>query len=433
MTAMLEIGDRAASAAATWQYNRLIPAPMSAGWTGNGEPDAGVHRIHAYPARFPSFIVREAIEQARAQGVAVNRVADIFCGSGTCSFEASIQNLDFWGCDLNPVATLIARVKSSRLDPDAFVEGAARIAARVGSASATANLSAMANARLRPWFEAGQFEDLARLQNAITAEMGTESDEAAAFACAFSAILKTTSQWRARSVKPANDPTKRAASVMTAFDRQCRLMAAAWARMPNIPVRRPEVVYADVLQVDAPETGVDLIVTSPPYATSCEYADIHQLSSLWLGFADDHRALRHGMIGTSSRRTNLSRAMEGLNSVGMQVVFSLFGSNRPAAEALATYFLDMQAVARRCHAFLRPGGMSVFVVGNTVMSGVRIDNANHLVESLLDAGFVDLRVAKRELSNKPNTPYREADGRLSSYPAVAQAYAEEYVVMARRR
>ena len=27
---------------------------------------------------------------------------------------------------------------------------------------------------------------------------------------------------------------------------------------------------------------VDLIVTSPPYVTSYEYADLHQLSSLWL-------------------------------------------------------------------------------------------------------------------------------------------------------
>lgn len=429
---MLEIGDCVTSTT-TWRYNRLIPAPVSAGWTGNGEQDAGVHRIHAYPARFPSFIVREAIEHARAQGIAVNRVADIFCGSGTSSHEASAQNLEFWGCDINPVATLIARVKTNRLDPAGFLESTARITAGVERATATANLSACASARLQPWFAAGQFDDLARLQNAIMAEVGAEGDEAAAFACAFSAILKATSQWRARSVKPANDPAKYAASVMAAFDRQCRLMAAAWAGMPETAALRPQIVHGDVLRIDLPTTGVDLIVTSPPYATSCEYADIHQLSALWLGFADDHRDLRQGMIGTSGRRANLSRAMEGLNAVGMQIVFSLFGSNRPAAEALATYFLDMQAVARRCHALLRPGGMSVFVIGNTTMGGVRIDNANHLVESLLDAGFVDLKVAKRELSNKPNTPYRGRDGRLSSHPAVAQAYAEEYIVMAHRR
>ena len=103
-----------------------------------------------------------------------------------------------------------------------------------------------------------------------------------------------------------------------------------------------------------------------------------------------------------------------------------------AAEATATYFIDMQRVARRCHEFLRPGGISVFVVGNTQLSGVRIDNANHLVESLLDSGFIDVRVVKRQLSNKPNTPYRLPNGRLSSTRTEMQIYAEEYIVMAQR-
>ena len=210
-------------------------------------------------------------------------------------------------------------------------------------------------------------------------------------------------------------------------------MAAAWGDMAGAPCKAAQIVHGNVLEIEKPVIPIDLIVTSPPYATSYEYADLHQLSSLWLGFADDHRELRDGVIGTSSRRANLARAMEGLNAVGMQIVFSLFSSNRPAAEAVATYFLDMQKVAHRCHDFLRPGGMSVFVIGNTTMSGVRIDNANHLVESLLDAGFVDLQVVKRQLMNKPNTPYRTANGRLSSVPVGHQVYAEEYIVMAHRK
>jgi hypothetical protein len=314
-----------------------------------------------------------------------------------------------------------------------FEEQAARIAARASLGSTASSLSAQAATRLLHWFAPHQFEGLARLQNAIAAEVGTDGDDARAFACAFSAILKPASQWRLRSVKPSNDPSKRAAPVIDAFQRQCRLMASAWSDMTTAPRGHATIVQGNVLHVDAPTEPVDLIVTSPPYATSYEYADLHQLSTLWLGFADDHRALRHGVIGTSSRRADLTRALVGLNAVGMQIVFSLFGSNRPAAEAVATYFLDMQSVACRCHDFLRPGGMAVFVIGNTEMSGVRIDNANHLVESLLDAGFIDLRVVKRHLANKPNTPYRAANGRLSSVPIGPQVYAEEYIVMAHRR
>lgn len=430
---MLVIADTSTPSATGWQYNRLISTPYSSGWTGADEREARIHRIHAYPARFPAFIVREALDFARERGVIVNRVADIFCGSGTVAYEAGARNLEFWGCDINPVATLLTRVKSTWCDPVRFEEQAARIAARAVAASAASSLSAQATARLLRWYAPHQFDDLVRLQNAIAAEVGGEGNDALAFACAFSAILKSASQWRVRSVKPANDPTKHAVPVIDAFRRQCRLMAAAWSDMAA-PLRgNATVIQGNVLHVDRPADPVDLVVTSPPYATSYEYADLHQLSALWLGFADDHRALRDGFIGTSSRRANLARAMEGLNAVGMQIVFSLFGSNRPAAEAVATYFLDMQKVALRCYDFLRPGGMSVFVIGNTTMSGVRIDNANHLVESLLDAGFVDLHVVKRQLANKPNTPYRAANGRLSSVPVGPQVYAEEYIVMAHRR
>lgn len=430
---MLMVPGPSTPGASGWQYNRLLSAPFCSGWTGADEREARIHRIHAYPARFPAFIVREALELARERGVTVNRVADIFCGSGTVAYEVGARNLEFWGCDINPIATLLTRVKSTWCDPQRFEEQAARIVSRASVGSVTASLSAQATTRLLHWYAPHQFDDLVRLQNAIAAEVGADGDDALAFTCAFSAILKSASQWRLRSVKPSNDPNKRAVPVIDAFQRQCRLMAAAWSDMATAPRRNAAIINGNVLHIDPPAEPVDLIVTSPPYATSYEYADLHQLSTLWLGFAEDHRKLRQGVIGTSSRRANLARAMEGLNSVGMQIVFSLFGSNRPAAEAVATYFLDMQRVAHRCHDFLRPGGMAVFVIGNTVMSGVRIDNANHLVESLFDAGFVDLQVVKRQLVNKANTPYRAANGRLSSVPIRSQVYSEEYIVMAHRR
>lgn len=417
---------------APWKYNRLRRAPYSNDWTDSIEVESRMHRIHSYPARFPAFIVHRALEHARRQGVEVNRIADIFCGSGTVLFEASRRNIGFWGCDFNPVATLIAKVKSYRLDADTFGVTTARIVDRFASASRVPHISGKASDRLRPWFEDVQFDDLVRLRNAVLDEVGDHGEFAAAFDCAFSAILKPVSRWRSRSRKPSLDPLRSAPPVIGTFVRQCRMMQEAWAEVGSSPAAPAEIVRGSVIDVPRPAEPIDLIVTSPPYATSYEYADLHQLSALWLGFADDHRDLRPGFIGTSSRRSSIGTALRNLNSVGEQVVFSLFDRDRPAAEATATYFLDMQKVAQRCHEFLRPGGISVFVVGNTQLSGVRIDNANHLVESLIDSGFVDVSVVKRQMSNKPNTPYRLPNGRLSSNRTEMQIYAEEYIIMAQR-
>lgn len=358
-------------------------------------------------------------------------MADVFCGSGTVGYEAARRNVEFWGCDINPVATLIARAKGLRLDAPSFLQRAEQILTAMAATTAAMSLSEGVVEKLRPWFDDATFADLSRLRNAIV-QGAANDEEGIAFECAFSAILKTVSRWRSRSTKPSIDRDKPTASVAETFRRQCRTMASGFEEARIVPRPRSEILMGSVTELSASPEPVDLIVTSPPYAMSYEYSDLHQLSALWLGFVEDHRRLRVGAIGTTSRRANLNSAIKQLNSVGEQIVFGLYDRDRSAAESAATYFLDMQKVVGRCHDFLRSGGISVFVIGNTQLSGVRIDNANHLVESLLDTGFRDVRVAKRRLSNKPNTPNRLPNGRLSSARTDMQIYGEEYIVMATR-
>jgi len=82
-------------------------------WNIGDEKEALMHRIHAYPAKFPAFITTKAIEYAQQNRVKVNTIADVFCGCGTTAFEAKRNNIDFWGSDISPVATLIVYVISA--------------------------------------------------------------------------------------------------------------------------------------------------------------------------------------------------------------------------------------------------------------------------------------------------------------------------------
>jgi hypothetical protein len=111
-------------------------------------------------------------------------------------------------------------------------------------------------------------------------------------------------------------------------------------------------------------------------------------------------------------------------------VFSLYNEDPHAARAVANYYLDMQAVAKRCREFLSPTGAAIFVIGNTEYHGVEIDNASHLAESLFQAGFRRVRVTRRQISNKTATPYRTASGRFSREATDTQIYAHEFVVIA---
>lgn len=93
--------------------------------------------------------------------------------------------------------------------------------------------------------------------------------------------------------------------------------------------------------------SVDMIITSPPYVTSYEYADLHQLSSLWLGYVDDYRDLRNGTIGSLHHDYNFNKELKRLNSTGLKIVTLLLDQHKSKARSVAKYFLDMQAVAQR--------------------------------------------------------------------------------------
>lgn len=85
-------------------------------WDFGDEKEDPIHRIHAYPAKFPAFITTKALRYAKDNGVEVDLVADVFCGCGTTAVEAMRNGKSFWGCDINPIATLIAHVKTRHYD-----------------------------------------------------------------------------------------------------------------------------------------------------------------------------------------------------------------------------------------------------------------------------------------------------------------------------
>jgi len=83
----------------------------------------GIHAIHPYPAKFIPEIPRHLIELFHPSDSSV--VLDPFCGSGTTLVEAMNMGLDTWGIDINPLACLIARVKTTPV-PVSLVAGTAR-------------------------------------------------------------------------------------------------------------------------------------------------------------------------------------------------------------------------------------------------------------------------------------------------------------------
>lgn len=95
------------------------------------------HGIHSYPAMMVSPISRAIIAMAESHGDPQS-VLDPFCGSGTVLVEAMSAGIPrIAGNDMNPLALLIARVKTTPIDPVALSQAADGLLASYAAALAS--------------------------------------------------------------------------------------------------------------------------------------------------------------------------------------------------------------------------------------------------------------------------------------------------------
>jgi site-specific DNA-methyltransferase (cytosine-N4-specific) len=169
------------------------------------------------------------------------------------------------------------------------------------------------------------------------------------------------------------------------------------AKTPVLAVREGNSVHVDKLFEDF-RGRVDVVVTSPPYATALPYLDTDRLSLIVLGLLSrkGHKGREAGMIGTREvtepERLSHWQAYEVRKRELPGAVVKLIGHiashyhaesdaigfrrrNLPAL--LGKYFLDMLDAMRSARALMRRGGSGFYVVGNnsTEIHGERVEIA----------------------------------------------------------
>lgn len=394
-------------------------------WNQGEQKEFSIHKVHVYPAKFPSLIAQKAIDYCKKNRIKINTVSDIFCGCGTVAVEAKRLGYNFYGCDLNPVAVMIASVKSSTYDI-LTVENYYKIIEQNFNSIEITNKYETANDRLKYWYIESQYNKLYFLKETILNCISQENYRQL-FLCIFSSILKSTSKWLTKSIKPQIDPQKEVHDVFESFRKQYKIFLNAIKEINYLHETNVEIECKNVLCITK-KNCVDLIITSPPYVTSYEYADLHQLSTLWLEYTDDYKKLRENSIGSlyNSPKGNYN----DLSEFEKNIVDKMSkGSKRKAVER---YYSDMNAVVKKAKELLVSNGVMVMVIGDTEYKGLKMQNAYALAECMIMNGFGIIEFAKRKISNKFLPTHRDRLGRFSSKDADRQVYNQEYILIGRK-
>jgi len=412
----------------TFNFNTV---PIEAYWNSSNENELKIHKIHAYPAKFPAFVTTKAIKFAKEKGLNINTIADIFCGCGTTAFEVKRNNINYWGCDINPVATMIARTKSRQYQIARLFRYYEIITSKYRK-KGVHDVYDDALERLKYWYSKTQYNKLFYLKSLIMENTPQNSDYQLFFLCAFSNILKGASRWLTKSIKPQVDPEKKPIDAYTLFVNQCNKMFKAIEKTPQLEQSENKIFTKNFLDNSFSFPMTDMIITSPPYVISYEYADLHQLSSLWLDYTSDYRDLRAGTIGSLHHVYNFDEEKLGLNITGRKIVRQLFKKEKGKARSVTKYFLDMQKSINKTYTILNKKGMVFFIIGNTEYEGVKIDNVRHLAESMFNTGYREVSVSKRKISQKILTPYRDKKGKFTTDSNERKVYNEEFIICGKK-
>ena len=388
------------------------------------------HGYHRYPAKFiPQIVSRLAEKYSRAGDL----VVDPFGGCGTTLVESKIMGRPSIGVDINPVAVLITKAKITPINPIKVEEAFVSLQRSLDLYSEHTKVISPEHERIDYWFKPEEKRKLAFIFAEIS-KLG-DTDLKDFFYCGFSNILKNCSIWMQKSNKPTRDMKKKPPDPIHTFFRQVKMMMRGNAQFYELSKQRdyldvPSQVYCtDARTIPVEDNSVGLIVTSPPYVTSYEYADLHQLTALWMEYTRNLSDFRKRFIGTSYH----SKKDLVLNSsIAESTRKELLKKDNKTAEEVSTYFSEMNQVFVEMKRILKKGGKTCIVVGNTSLKGVSIPNAEVFVEQLRNLGLKIAEIIKREIPSKNLPSVRDKkSGRFAkmSDRNKIYAYPTEYILV----
>ena len=413
-------------------------------FAGHKPSDTGkwTHDYHRYPAKFVPQLVEKLIDEYISHQEA--HINDPFMGCGTTIVTAISRGFKASGTDINKIAYLITKVKTIPIKPEYLNKKIDQFLFKLKSIKGSQKtlfddkieplIPKVHLSRINYWFTEENKNELGKILRVIY----DEDDEIIRnfFLVAFSHILKNCSIWLQGSTKPTRDLKKNPVKPYEALRRHLKKMQSGNDTFYNVVpanVRENLNEYLNIKIGDArrqpvPDNSVDLIISSSPYVTSYEYADLHQLSTIWLDLADDLTDYKKRFIGTSYKKYENKRLR---SSIAMDIVDKMSKKSKKMAKEIEAFFIDMEEVFDESFRILKQGGRCCYVIGDTKLKGVDVLNAEVFAESLQHSGFKLDRIIKREIPSKILPQKRdEKTGRFANnYEANTEAYPIEYIVI----
>ncbi|HID65587.1 MAG TPA: DNA methyltransferase [Aquificaceae bacterium] len=393
------------------------------------------HCFHSYPAMMIPQVAARILDEF---GKNAKLLFDPYCGTGTSLVEANLRGINAIGTDINPLARLIAKVKTTIISIeslDSYLEDFNNFVFSVRSRSVKIKPTIPNFKNIDYWFKEETKYWLAVIKEYI--EQIKDRDIQDFFKVAFSETVRKVSLTRNNEFKLYKMTKKQAENfnpdvltIMVEKLIQNRNGMVEYIRIKNNTAKSKiygfDTVYGIPEEI-LPSESVDIIVTSPPYGdsrTTVAYGQFSRLSNQWLGFEEFNEVDKRSMGGV--RKKKLKKFdFEPLD----QVITQIAQIDKRRVYDIISFYIDYKNSIQNISKVVKKGGIVVYVVGNRRVKGVEIPNDEITREFFEKNGFKHIKTIVREIPNK-RMPKRNSPTNVAGVTDTTMNY--EYIVILER-
>lgn len=365
-------------------------------WTFRGiKAKEGIHGLHSYPAMMAPPVARRLISELTSEG---DKVLDPFCGSGTVLAEAILLGRGAVGYDINPLALLIAKVKTMPLEPERLRKALKSISERFLAQVEPPELPFFLN--IEYWFKPEVIAALAKLKLAI--EIEGDNDIKDFFKVVFARVVRQASNTRGNEFKLFRISPEKLhfynPDVFLSFGTiatECiSIMEEFYLAMKGLRAEA-DIRLHDVRQPLPLAEPVSLVLTSPPYGdsrTTVAYGQFSRLALQWLNMWD--KDIDQESLG--GKRNPLKQKIQSL----VEALEEIKREDAKRAEDVEAFYQDLYICMENISKVVKPGGFAAFVIANRKVKGITLPTDKIIAEMMAPMGFSHIATYHREIPNK---------------------------------
>lgn len=407
-------------------------------WTFKGASTRELtHCYHDYPARMIPQVAGNILDLF---GCDAKLLFDPYSGTGTSLVEGTIRGINVVGTDLNPLARLIAKAKTSTPDlrlVDKQISKFNKFVLGYTPIPPTIPPIIHGVSRLDFWFKESVIEKLYWLREFI--QSIEDKPTRLFFQVAFSETVRESSNTRNEEFKLYRYSAEKLATfnpdvfVMMSQKLQrnrtgLQKYLAIIHNLKNTPVSS---VYGFNTVTGIPQdyispASVDIVVTSPPYGdshTTVAYGQYSRLSAAWLELEEPGKIDRKLMGGVTVKKS-INFPSNALNAAIEQIS----KTDKKRALEVSAFYLDLYSSISNVAQIIKPLGYACYVVGNRKVKGIVLPTDIAVKDFFQSCGFEYVNIFTRSIPNKrmplKNSPTNTA-GVLDS------TMTQEYIVVMR--